>query len=731
MTSIAEALQAGLEHHRAGRLQQAELMYRHVLQIHPRHAGAVHLLGLIAFQAGKLDIAENLLSQAVKIDAFHAPYLADLGEIYRVLNKIPEAIAAYRKAIELNPDVADPYNNLGTLLQTAGNLAEAESCFRAALKRNERHPEAAGNLGIVLQAQGQLPAAQAAFEQAVKNAPNDAKGYLGFGRCLQAQGDLLGAIACFKKSGRLDPASYLAHYNLGRAHQTRGELYEAAAEYAQTIRMAPKFADAHYWLGILERNAGRTAAAISLFQEAARINPQMVNAHLCLANLYIVLDRPDEAVAASRTAVELRAESASAAAHLAAALQIQGDLEGAIAAYRRAVELAPDDVASYSSLIYSMNFHPAYDADEIFREHLAWARRYAEPLTALAAPQAIDRTSDRRLRIGYVSAHFREHAVSFFSLPLLAAHDHAEFEIFCYSNSAADDSDAITAQFQQAADYWRTVAGLSDEALADLAREDKIDILVDLAGHIRDNRLLAFARKPAPIQVSYLGYQNTTGMSAMDYRLTDLHADPPGTSDAFYSEKLVRLPRSCFCYLPPQGAPDVNELPALTSGHVTLGWFNDIAKTTPQAIDTWARILTAIPTARLLVLGYRGGVFENRIHDAMTAAGVEQARVELLDHCSPDEYLRLHHRVDIALDAFPFNGHTTICNALWMGVPSVVREGASYASRLGGTALVNLGLEDLIARSSDEYVEIVARLAADLDRLSELRRGSEGARSGS
>lgn len=720
MTNIPETLAAGLEHHRAGRLQQAEIMYRRVLQIHPRHAEAMHLLGLIAFQARRLDVAELLLNQAVQLDAFRASYSADLGEIYRAQGKIPEAIAAYRRAVELQSESADFQNNLGTLLQTAGDLEEAAAMFQEALSLNPQHPQAAGNLAAVWHAQGQLPEAQGMYETAAKNAPNAPKVYLGFGRCLHAQGDLLGAIACFQKAARLAPDWHLTRYHLGRSQQARGELDEAAVEYGEAIRLAPQFAKAHYSLGIVRRDRGRTADAIRHFEDAARCDPTMVDAHLCLANIYLLLDEPDKAEAASRIAVGLQPDSVSAAAHLAAALQAQGDLKGAIAEFRRTLELAPDDISARGSLIHALNFDPACQPPEIFAEHLEWARRHAEPLTAQAPPHENDRAPDRRLRIGYVSAHFREHAVSFFSLPLLAAHDHEQFEIFCYSNAL--DTDPVTARFQQAADVWRPVATATDEELAALIRQDKIDVLVDLAGHIRGHRLLALARKPAPVQVTYLGYQNTTGMTAMDYRLTDEHADPPGTTDTWYTEKLVRLPGSFFCYSPLQPCPDVNELPALAAGHVTLAWFNYVAKTTGEAIETWGRVLAAVPNARLLVLAHRGGSFEARVHDVLAAAGVDPDRLEIINRCPPDEYLRLHHRVDIALDSFPFNGHTTICNALWMGVPSVVRQGTSYASRFGGSALVSLGLTDLIAGSDDEYVEIVARLAEDLPRLAELRR---------
>ena len=700
MTSIPEALQAGLEHHRAGRLLQAEQMYRRVLQIHPRHAGAVHLLGLIAFQAGKLDVAEFMLKEAVKIDAFHAPYSADLGEIYRALGKGSEAIAAYRKALELNPETADTHNNLGTLLQAAGQLDEASECFREALQWNAAHAEAALNLGTTLQLQGKLTEAETAFATAARLAPEDPLVYLAFGKCLRAQKNALGAIACFQMAVRLDPDSAQAHYQLGRAHRTRGESDLAAAEFAQALRLAPDLAEAHYNLGLLERDRGRAREALTAFQEAARLDPAMIDAHLCLANLYLALEAPDLAVAASRAAVAIQGDSPSAAAHLAAALQAQGDLDGAIAAYRRAVELKPDSPVAHSNLLYVLNFHPAQSAAQLFAEHRAWAERHAEPLTALAAPHQNDRNPERRLRVGYVSAHFREHSVSFFSLPLLATHARDQFEVFGYSNSR--DTDTITEQFQQVA-VWRPIEGMSDDAVAQQIRDDQIDILVDLTGHIGGNRLSVFARKPAPVQVTYLGYQNTTGMTAMDYRLTDAHADPPGTTDAFYTEKLVRLPGSFFCYRPPEAAPDVSELPALASGRVTLGWLNFLAKTTPEAIQMWSRLLIAVPDAQLVVLAYRPGVFEDRVLDAMSAAGVDPARVEIVNWRPPDAYLRLHHRIDIALDSYPFNGHTTICNALWMGVPSVVRQGTSFASRFGGSALVNLGLEDLIAERIDGH----------------------------
>ena len=264
---------------------------------------------------------------------------------------------------------------------------------------------------------------------------------------------------------------------------------------------------------------------------------------------------------------------------------------------------------------------------------------------------------------------------------------------------------------------------VSDQQVAQQVRDDRIDILVDLAGHIGGNRLLVFARKPAPVQVTYLGYQNTTGMSAMDYRLTDDHADPPGMTETQYSERLERLPESFFCFAPSPQAPEVNALPAATNGFITFASLNHINKLRPEMLQVWAQILKSTPKSRLLVLGYAPGRFESNVRDVMARSGIDPARLRVVNKRPRDEYLRLHHEIDIALDTFPFNGHTTVCDALWMGVPSIMLEGNTYASRFGGTAPIKLGLRDFIAGSQSQYIQIATALAGNLPRLTALRSG--------
>jgi len=687
MQSINEALNAAVQLHRAGNVERAAVIYRQILEANPRHAPTLHLLGTANFQLGQYQLAAEQLHSAIRIDGTRAEYHATLTEVLRASGRLTEAIASAKRLLQLTPNSAEVHFVLGRLLETGGDLAGAAREFSETLQLSPNHLEASLHLGQALYGQGQLDLAGAQFEAAAQ----------------------------------AHPQSPWAHCGVGAVRQGQNRLDEAVAAYRRAIERDPNLPQAHYNLGVALRLLDRLPEAAGSLQAALGLMPTLVEAHLALSSVYLALVRPDEAAAAARAALALAPEAPLAFARLAAALQLQGEPDAAIAAYRRAVALNPANAAEHSNLLYALNFDPHIDPAKLFAEHRAWAQRHAEPLTAAAAPHARDGDHERRLRVGYVSPHFREHAVSFFTEPAILAHDRRGFEIFCYSDVGVGD--ACTERFRAGADCWRDIAGLSDEQVAQQARDDRIDILVDLAGHIGGNRLLAFARKPAPIQVTYLGYQNTTGMSAMDYRLTDEHADPPGMSEKFYTEQLERLPQSFFCFAPSEQAPEVNALPAATKGYVTFASLNHINKLRPEALLAWASILKSTPNSRLLVLGYAPGRFEANVRDVMVCAGVDASRVRVVNKRPREEYLRLHHEIDIALDTIPFNGHTTVCDALWMGVPSIMLEGNTYASRFGGTALVNLGLRDLIAGSQSQYIQLATALAGDLARLAALRSG--------
>ncbi len=448
------------------------------------------------------------------------------------------------------------------------------------------------------------------------------------------------------------------------------------------------------------------------------IEPRLIEAYNHLATLFNGAGQPDAAAEYCRRGLAQAPDSPALYGNMAIALKLQGRTAEAIPLARRAVELWPESAMAHSNLLYDLLADASYSPEQVLAEHRAWAARHAEPLTRAAQPHANDRTPDRRLRVGYVSPYFREHAVNYFFEPILAAHDHRQFEIFCYSDVRA--ADTATARLRAAADAWRDVRRVSDDELARRVRDDAIDILVDLSGHIAGNRLLALARRPAPVQVSYLGYQATTGMTAIGYRLTDEQADPPGLTESFYTERLVRLPRSFFCYRPAD-EPPVDPLPALAAGHVTFGSFNNYFKVNGEVLDTWLEVLERVPRSRLLVLAYRGGYAEQQLAERAARRGVDPARIEMCDKRSRREFGRLVARADIALDPFPFNGHTTSCDALWLGVPVVMMRGRTYVSRFGGSVLVNVGLEHQIADSRAAYVDAAVRLASDLPALAALR----------
>ncbi len=575
-------------------------------------------------------------------------------------------------------------------------------------------------LGAALHAVGDLDAAATALGDALRLAPEAAQPRVQLGRVLQDQGKAAEAEACYRQALQIDPGHASTIYNLATLLQGQGRLPEAIAAYQEVVRLDPANFSAHNNLAVALRDQTRHHEAIVHCRTAIELNPTFSELHRNLAGCYRASGEIDLAVDAARRAVELQPDSARGHNDLASLLHLRGQIEEALPHFRRGVELAPDDSFLRANFAHALNYAPRVDAQASYAEHVSWAVRHAEGKLPVPRPDA-GRTPGRRLRIGYVSAHFREHAIAVFSEPIVTSHDHDQFEVVCYSD--VKQPDAATARFRSAADRWVNTASLTDAELAQQIAADRVDILVDLAGHLEPNRLMAFANRPAPIQVTYLGYQNTTGMRAMGYRLTDEWSDPPGRTDRYYTEKLVRLPRAFFCYKPWDDAPAVNKPPALAAGHVTFGSFNKLAKITTEVLATWARILAATPGSRLLMLVEPSNLAIKRIRGVFADHGVAGERVDFVAKRPRAQYLQLHHQVDIALDAFPFNGHTTVCEALWMGVPVVVLAGETYVSRFGGSALVNLNLHELLAASPEQYVEIARQLAADQERLQALRAG--------
>jgi protein O-GlcNAc transferase len=498
-----------------------------------------------------------------------------------------------------------------------------------------------------------------------------------------------------------------------------GRLDDAIAEFREAARLDPSLAEAHANLGGTLFRAGRAHDAVASLRTAISLNPTQPGWYFNLAGAARQLGQVDEAMDATATAVRIAPNFPPAHSRLGSLLRACGRAADAVQSFRQAIALDPTFQPAWSNLLYTLYYDLTSTRMTILAEHKTWADRFAEPLTAASEPHANDRRPNRRLRIGYVSPNLREHVTGLCFEPVLRSHNRERFEIICYADGNADDT---TERLQQYADTWRQTGTLDDAALAKQIREDQVDILIDLNLHMAGSRLLAFARRPAPVQVTYLAYPGTSGMTAIDYAITDVHLDPPGSgSESHYVEKLIRLPRTYWCYRPADACPDVGPLPARSNGYITFGSLNNPVKFNASVASLWAKILVATPGSRLLVLAPGGNAGNLHVRSLFEKAGIPADRLELIDLLPREAYLAAYNRIDIALDPFPYGGHTTSLDALWMGVPVVSLAGTTAVSRAGVTLLRNLGLDELLADSSDRYFEIAVALAGDVDRLSQLR----------
>ena len=681
--TISQAFDLAVQHHRAGRLADAEALYRQILAVQPNHSDALHLLGLIAHQAGRHDLAVEWIRQAIVLNPNNSVAHSNLGEAYRAIGRTEEAMAQYRRALELKPDYPEAHNNLGNALKERGQLDEAIAAFRRALELKPGHPEMRVNLGNALRERGQLDEAVVAFRRALE----------------------------------LKPGLPEAHNDLGNALRERGQFDEAVIAFRRALLLQPDYPEALNNLGNMLRERGESDEAIAIFGRTLELRPDLPETHSNLGDALRERGEFDGAVASCRRALELKPDLPETHNILGLALRDRGQLDEAIAAYRRALQIKTDDPGVHSNLVFALHFHPGQDARTISEEHQRWNRQFCDPLQQFLLPHINSRDRERRLRVGYVSPDFRDHAVGHFVLPLFARHDPERIEVLCYSGVLRPDS---VTEHLRALGRWRNTVGISDTGLAEMIRGDALDILVDLSLHTAGNRLPVFARQPAPVQVSWLAYAGSTGLPGIGYRLTDAHLEPPGEERGWSAEEPVRLPDCWCCYHPVGDSPEINALPALSAKGVTFGSLNRFAKMHEGVLELWSRALAAVNGSRLLMLCPDGWTRE-RVRAFFGARGIIGERVEFVGFLPRWEYLRLYQRIDIGLDPFPFNGMTTTCDALWMGVPVLTLPGATPVSRAGLSLLSSVGLGELAASSEEDYVRIAVELAGNLARLADLR----------
>jgi predicted O-linked N-acetylglucosamine transferase (SPINDLY family) len=574
----------------------------------------------------------------------------------------------------------------GNDLEDAGDVAQAEALYRQAAAKAPRHPRAHLNLGIVL----------------------------------AARGDEVGAAKAYETVLAFDPRHPFGNYNFARLLFIRKELARAEALVNEAVQAKPDFPQALVLQASVLEALGKLTQAEQALEAAVRVQPENPGAWFNLAVLRLKLDRHDACEAAAERLLELAPRHPGALALRSRVIREHHFVEEVLTPLSRSVREDPTNVALRSEELMLLNFVEDVSAADMFARH----REYGVDVER-ENPVRFDsfvgaRDPRRRLRVGYVSADFYLHPVALFMKPVLESHDRSTFEVFCYSS--VQNPDHITEVCRKASDHWRQVDAMSDAELADAIHADAIDILIDLTGHTGSPRLPTFSQRPAPVQAAWVGYLNTTGLTRMDYRLSDVRCDPPEPSQALHTERLVMLPDSQWCYRPFVDSVVSATAPFERNGYVTFGSFNGSMKLTRAMLRRWSTLLLRVPDSRLLIAGLGSPRKRAAIVDEMTRAGIAPTRVDFAPRVALASYPDLISGADIALDTFPYGGGTTTFDTLWMGVPVVATFGETPVSRSAASILEALGLDDWIAPSIDDFVDVAVARAADLANVAALRR---------
>ena len=642
---------------------------------------------LRSHQAGNWRGAEQLYREILLLDSRHVDALHLLGVVAYQLGRIDEAVGLIGEAIMLVCDEPTFYSNLGLAFRAQGKLEEAEASFERALSYKPDYAEAHSNLGVVLQDQGRLEEAAASLEKAIIYKPDYAEAHSNFGLVLLGQGKLEVAVTSFERALQCKPDYAEAYYNLGHAMQRQGNLEQAAALYRTAITYKANYAEAYGNLGSVLQRQGKLAKAILSYGQALFHEPGHAQTH----------------------------------SNLGFAFQSQGKLDEAKTHYQKALSLQPEFAEAHSNFLFCLTHDETVSAESMFFEHCRFSDQFELALQKDWPVHCNSRDPDRPLQIGFVSGDFYDHPVSRLILPILEALiSNRKYVTHAYNNNCIEDH--VTQNLRNSMKHWNDVSNLTDSALAEKIRADQIDILIDLSGHTARNRLLTFARKPAPVQVSWVGYPATTGLHAIDYYLADRHLAPIGTIDRCFREKIVRMPAVCR-FQPHVDSPPTNQLPALRNEFFTFGSLNRNSKLGNAVIDLWCRVLNSVANSRMIVGGIVEEESEKDFLGKFAQRGIGPQRITFYNRMGMLDYLRLHHEIDLMLDTFPYSGGTTSGHAVFMGVPvlTLVREG--LASRQTASLLYPTGLGAFVAESEDEFATKAVYWTRNMNELNQIRTG--------
>ncbi len=686
--SLEAALQLALQHYQQGHWAQAEALYRHILQQQPHHAEALNWLGVCRAQQDDNVQAIDYIKQAVQLEGRNADYQNNLGNLYLRQEDFAAAQVCFERALKSNPKFATAYLNLGVAYKEQQKLKEAVGVLRKAVKFAPQYSKAWYTLGSVYTQQKQLDAAQTAVQKALKLAPNNAEALTAMGNCYREK-----------------------------------RQFERAIEYYQkALRIHPEFAEAYKHLAAAQARAEQYADALKSYQKALELKPQ---AEFACAVGVLFSEKLYQKTAAReyfKLALELDDSYTDAYNGMAAIDVLRGQIEQALAHYQRAKTLDADNHVAWLNIGFILN----YTVEErltVWQESQKLRTQY--PSSSFPATKARQQCSDKqRLRIGYLSHDFRDHSVAYFMQGIVAQHDQQHFEIFVYYRKQTEDS--MSQYLRSLVEHWHHCSDWTHEQCVKQMRKDKLNILLDLGGLTHADLVTIFTQKPAPLQMAYLGYPGTTGLDCMDYRLVDEHTEPPAYAQAYSSERLLYFPHSYFCYQPPESMQHlaIAPPPMLRNGFITFGSFNNAAKISEPTIAAWSAILQQVTDSRLLL---KTKIFDDSATQMLFQAhfarhGIAAERlifqgviVEKTEHFS------FYQEIDIALDTYPYNGATTTCEALWMGVPVVSRCGQTHPSRMGLSILSTIGLADLVSDTADGFIRNALDLAHDPTRLQALR----------
>ncbi|MBC3907659.1 tetratricopeptide repeat protein [Undibacterium umbellatum] len=675
----------GMIHAAQGRYLDAEPCFQHAIACQTEMTTADFFLVNLYQQQGKQQEAENVLKNLLTRQPANTAARDALLNLYLQSSRYAEAESIYRQMLVSLPQEAIIHYNLGVVLKEQGQVEAAKNCYLQALQLQPVFAQALGNLGLIFLDQGDLAQAESYYQRALEQDPKFALAYVNLAQIYKLNAQFSKAEASYRKALDLDKNNASYHSHLGQLFFEQQRYDDAQTCYQKALQLDPNSIVSLLELGQLHMTFNRATQARTCFDQAIKIKPDLAHAHNCLGVLY------DD----------------------------QGMIPEAVAAYRQALECQPDFSEAYGNLLFSLNYHPDLSAEEIFAAYQEYERRFVAHFYPQWHPHTNSKQPARRLKVGYVSPDMRRHPVQHFLEPLLAQHDKSQFEIYAYAELASED--AVSVRYRKHVDHWIPTRHLSDDAMAEKIRDDGIDILVDVAGHTGNNRLRVMARKPAPVSITWLGYAYTTGLTAIDYMLSDAIFAPPEANHLF-AEQVWRVETPSLVYRPAEGMGMYNTLPALTNGYVTIGTLSRAVRINHKVIRVWASILQKLENSRLVIDSgnFKDEAMRKSMEDKFVALGIDRSRLQIGAHSPPWDVIR---SIDIGLDCFPHNSGTTLFESLYLGIPFVTLASRPSMGRLGSSILSGLGRPEWIARTEEEYVDKVVSLASNLPELITIRAG--------